>query len=349
MPSGAEQAALEGYFRRYASFPEGSAGQLLTANWTSHYCSQAELQSLLPQWRDAIGNSARPDRATAEAFIRAFLQAARQLRKTNNGPGPDIICGETITEQNTIFDYVNEHQAGGDQWLIHLSTEGKCLMNGEQQWLLGPGQLIILPPAYECGYQRAPGCPRWVHLWLRFSLCPEWLHWSTALRSPQQLQILTLQDQQQASVKHAFSDLFWLAETPGEMQEQQMRNRIEYLLLLANSSQASEKPLDKRIHHAMEFISCRLQEDWPVEALAQHCKLSSARLAALFKQQLGVSPMQWRDQLRMRKARQLLTTTNLAINQIDEQLGYADPLHFSRRFRQLIGLSPRQFRQRRKA
>ena len=65
-------------------------------------------------------------------------------------------------------------------------------LDRDQQLLIGIGQLLLLPPGYDCDYQRAPGCERWVHRWLRFTPPPDWLVWSPALRRSERLSLLPL-------------------------------------------------------------------------------------------------------------------------------------------------------------
>ena len=49
---------------------------------------------------------------------------------------------------------------------------------------------------------------------------------------------------------------------------------------------------------------------------------------------------------RMERARQLLANTRLSISEIGTQSGYRDPYHFSKRFKDMVGISPRKFRER---
>ena len=339
-----ERSALERYFRRFAYFPSGQVG---SGEWIDCYRNSVEASQLLLQWQSSFGAQAQltGNEAAAEHFIRSFLQGASQARRTASG-GRDIFCGETLTEQNNVLDYATQHAAASDQWVLHLTTEGQCLLSGEQQQLIGTSQLVLLPPGYHCEYQRAPGCPRWVHRWVRFTPRPDWLTWSQSLRQPDQLQVLSLDAQQLRSVQQAFADLLPLASRPGDTSARMQYNRIEYLLLLGAESRGEQQTLDPRVQQAMAYIEQNFTRAWALETLAQLCHLSSARFAALFKQQLAVSPMQWRDQLRIREARRLLLCGNEAIAKVSEAVGYDDQLHFSRRFKQMVGLSPRQYRQR---
>jgi AraC-like DNA-binding protein len=54
--------------------------------------------------------------------------------------------------------------------------------------------------------------------------------------------------------------------------------------------------------------------------------------------------MQYRDRRRMELAKRLLLTGNLRIKEIAHEVGFVNPYHFSRRFRELTGQSPRDYR-----
>lgn len=345
-PCADERELLENYFLRFTRVPGGITGSAQFERWIVQYRHSRLMAELLREW--AVVFEAAPDQCLAEAqagvFVRAFLQGVGQMRRLSKGQ--DVICGETVTEQNALFDYVSQHQARADQWVLHLTTEGECLISAEQQRLVAPGQLVLLPPGFSCGYQRAPSCLRWVHRWVRFTIQPDWLSWSAALRTPDQLKVLSLNESQLRAVSSAFEDLLSLSSDNCDRTNQMQLNRIEYLLLLSDDTDDQQPPvLDSRVQLAVAFILEHFTEDYPIETLARECHLSTARFSTLFKQQLGVPPMLWRDQLRIREARQLLLSSADSIANVSTAVGYTDQLHFSRRFKQLVGVSPRQYRQ----
>jgi|GEM_PF-3091860 len=343
-----EQRLLESYFQRFARVPSGITGAVQSEQWVGQYRRSGLMERLFNEWAGVFEASelALLDEPKAEEFVRAFLRDADQIRRSSKGQAGGIFCGETITEQNNLLDYVSQHQAGGDQWVLHLTTEGQCLISGEQQRLIAPGQLLLLPPGYHCDYQRAPSCSRWVHRWVRFSITPDWLSWCAALRTPDQLRVLSLDEHQLRATNSAFEDLLTLSSRNTDRANRMQLNRIEYLLLLSDDNNDDQRQvLDSRVQLAMTFTLEHFAEDYPIETLARECHLSTARFSALFKQQLGVSPMLWRDQLRIREARHQLLNGADSIASISMAVGYSDQLHFSRRFKQLVGLSPRHYRQ----
>jgi AraC-like DNA-binding protein len=63
-----------------------------------------------------------------------------------------------------------------------------------------------------------------------------------------------------------------------------------------------------------------------------------------FRDLVGMAPKQWVKEQRMRLARQQLLSTSLPVKAIAAEVGYRDPLYFSRDFRGHFGISPLQFR-----
>jgi AraC family transcriptional regulator of arabinose operon len=99
----------------------------------------------------------------------------------------------------------------------------------------------------------------------------------------------------------------------------------------------------------MNYINSNLEKSLTVEDIAQHVQLSKTRLSSMFKARTGSTLISWREERRIAKASRLLTRTTLQIQEISKQIGYEDPLYFSRTFSRLVGCSPRIYRQSRQA
>ena len=79
-------------------------------------------------------------------------------------------------------------------------------------------------------------------------------------------------------------------------------------------------------------------------ALAGMVNLSTSRFLALFKQLTGMSPGHYREQERFRRAAVLLNSSEMTMAEIAAKLRYSDAFHFSRKFKALSGVSPREYR-----
>ncbi len=82
-----------------------------------------------------------------------------------------------------------------------------------------------------------------------------------------------------------------------------------------------------------------------LDELAKAAGLSVPHFCLLFKQQTGYAPIDFLIRQRIRKACQLLDTTDATVAAIAEKVGFEDPYYFSRCFHRIMGSSPRTYRQ----
>lgn len=77
--------------------------------------------------------------------------------------------------------------------------------------------------------------------------------------------------------------------------------------------------------------------------LADKCNISEVHFRNLFTEQYGITPRQYIIDLRINKAKQLLTDGILKINAVSEKCGFSNPYHFSRLFKEKTGLTPTEY------
>jgi AraC family transcriptional activator of mtrCDE len=96
---------------------------------------------------------------------------------------------------------------------------------------------------------------------------------------------------------------------------------------------------DTRVGKALSLIHSQPEQHWTLDSLAQASHQSRTVLANRFKELVGVTPMRYLAEWRMRLATRLLrageTTANVA-----EQVGYASDAAFSKAFKQITGNTP---------
>lgn len=81
-----------------------------------------------------------------------------------------------------------------------------------------------------------------------------------------------------------------------------------------------------------------------LEQIADECHVNKAYLCRLFRRYDHQSPYQFLLRLKMNHAAERLKQTNFLVKQAAEEIGFADPFHFSRLFRAILGISPSAFR-----
>lgn len=102
----------------------------------------------------------------------------------------------------------------------------------------------------------------------------------------------------------------------------------------------SKSRINQSIHYMMDHLDQPLQ----VAKLAALENVSASHYFALFKSRTGRSPIDFFIRLRMRRACELLRETSLSIKEIAAELGYDDPFYFSRIFKSVNQVAPREYR-----
>lgn len=96
---------------------------------------------------------------------------------------------------------------------------------------------------------------------------------------------------------------------------------------------------------AKEILSRSLTTRQYIADVAEQCAMSRSHFSRAFKKTTGMSPQEWLLNLRIRRAKELLSEESLAISLISLECGFSDQSHFSRMFSKLVGITPKRFRQ----
>jgi transcriptional regulator GlxA family with amidase domain len=103
--------------------------------------------------------------------------------------------------------------------------------------------------------------------------------------------------------------------------------------------------MDVRVTAVIQFMNGSLGEPLSIQTLSKHVNLSPSRLRQLFNAEVGLSPMQYLRDLRMRQAQQLLANSFLTIKEVTFRCGFGDVSHFAQDFKKQVGLTPSEFRE----
>lgn len=101
---------------------------------------------------------------------------------------------------------------------------------------------------------------------------------------------------------------------------------------------------DFYIKEALTFVEQNFQNDISVEDISSFCGLNRSYFGKIFHETIGKSPQEFLLNYRMTKAAELLKLTRLSIKDIGNAVGYPNQLHFSRAFKNVYGVSPRNWR-----
>ncbi len=84
--------------------------------------------------------------------------------------------------------------------------------------------------------------------------------------------------------------------------------------------------------------------DFSLKKLSELVGYSSNHLSTLFKKKYGVTFQDYLIQVRIDKAKRLILTTSLKNYEIAEQVGFSDVNYFGTRFKKIVGISPKQYK-----
>lgn len=92
------------------------------------------------------------------------------------------------------------------------------------------------------------------------------------------------------------------------------------------------------------YIDLHFKESLTLDQLADKAHINKYYLSHIFKQEYGVSPINYMITRRIVESKYLLAETDLSLSQIAQVLGFSSPSYFSQAFRKTQGMSPIDYR-----
>lgn len=118
------------------------------------------------------------------------------------------------------------------------------------------------------------------------------------------------------------------------------KNRVQ-----ASQSSASQLPYTQAtFRKVFDRIRAEYARSWKIGEMAELMGCSEPKFYRTFRQATGSSPLAWLRHERVNHAKRQLAESTDQIHRIARQVGYEDPYYFSRDFRKLVGVTPRQYR-----
>lgn len=138
-----------------------------------------------------------------------------------------------------------------------------------------------------------------------------------------------------------------MAEDPAIGSQLQANLELQKLIneLHEENLQQHNRERYPQLPQLLNEIKSHINTWWSVEEMAEFCNLSTAQFRRVFVEHTGLTPKNYADRIKTHHAIQLLTTSDSPIELVANRLGYADPFHFSKRFKQITGVSPTFYRE----
>jgi transcriptional regulator GlxA family with amidase domain len=106
-----------------------------------------------------------------------------------------------------------------------------------------------------------------------------------------------------------------------------------------------ESPVDgMSMRSLLQWIERNLDKSLSLPVIAHRVAMSTRTLSRRFRQQVGTTPARWITNARIRRAQQLLETTELSVEQVAGETGFRSATVLRQHFNRVVGTSPTAYR-----
>lgn len=262
--------------------------------------------------------------------------------KKNNTDLIITVCGEEDCAPGHFFG-----PAIRDYYLMHFILDGKGFFEaGGKKYHLVKGQGFLICP-YDVTYYEACQENPWHYSWVGFYglKAKSYLKKAGLTRENP---IFNCQDVD--SIKDCFKRMLD-TRALSKSREITILGLLHLFLAYLIESNDSRSPVEKSskdsyVKEAVNYIAMNYSRNIDIQEIADHIKLNRSYLYSLFMDVLNTSPRNFLINFRINKACELMKEGSPAIGDISRSVGYEDPLQFSKIFRKIMGISPREHRNR---
>lgn len=228
---------------------------------------------------------------------------------------------------------------------IHYICKGEGILScAGRQYNLKEGSLMLLGPHREHCYQTKPGSSMEL-------IYVEFAGSNSGALIPYLCDVLSpvLRDDGEKSLFYRMQMLYDYTDTIPFPQKDASVCLYELLLELASKAEIRQKdisflPAYSAISGVVDYIHTHLNQPLGIGELASAAGYSEGHFSRCFKQITGYLPHKFIRLARIEKARELLSISELSVEEISEKCGFSSPSHFIKQFKEQEGATPKQFR-----
>ncbi|OGJ89567.1 MAG: hypothetical protein A2487_14510 [Candidatus Raymondbacteria bacterium RifOxyC12_full_50_8] len=239
------------------------------------------------------------------------------------------------------------NRAVHDDWLFLYCVQGKATVAADgREYSVSKGDLVFLPNGLPHSYRASEKEP-WTIYWVHFTgkkAANYVAHLSRLAHGPvlpiglrQKLvaDFIELVDIAAKNTDNNLHKFIYAANL--------LKQMICYLSLIKpRADSTSDTPFNLEQVHAL--MQQEIEGSINLDTLAAGCGMSKFYFAKRYKQVTGTSPIAHFINIKMARACRLIDIGDKSITETAYALGYLDTYYFSRIFKKVIGISPRQYR-----
>lgn len=228
---------------------------------------------------------------------------------------------------------------------ILFKGKGFFVVDGRRYSLSAPCAFVAYPGEF---IENGPTSPTdaWHHLYFDYE--PKFIGRLEAMGlANKNNRVLPLGD-----LSHVWSLTEELCALSGRFPLESVVDRIdrlcEQIILESQLPWENETNEQRHIMRIQEKMQRAPHQPFDLAETARLCGMSTATFRRYWLKAVGLTPRRYHEQLRLQEACHKLVESALSIREISEKVGFRDEFYFSRRFRALIGVSPREYRKQHK-
>ncbi|MGM9630625.1 AraC family transcriptional regulator [Butyricicoccus sp.] len=250
-------------------------------------------------------------------------------------------CGHSVCHSGHSFG-----PAVRPNYILHYVLTGKGQFHiGNRTYSMQKEEGFLIEPNIMTTY-RADDADPWEYLWIGFA-------GADAKKLLEQIGLSQHTPTFSASCGTQLLEIvnhMLESEASGIEQELYLQAQLyQFFALLSHDLSTRQRGFQQEqrnyyVRAAVEFIQSHYADNIKVTDIAAYVGISRSYLATLFQTIIGMSPNEYLTNFRLTRGMEQLTITNLPVSTIASRCGYRDPLVFSKAFKQMVGLTPTQYR-----
>ncbi|GGG01776.1 helix-turn-helix transcriptional regulator [Paenibacillus abyssi] len=260
---------------------------------------------------------------------------------------PDIIQNPKFLAAYELIggaSWKNPLSDGNDTYIFFVQNgRGECLYNDMIISITG-GEIIILPTGARFEIKSSTQSPISGTLisfaGLSISGLPDGF-----LAAPNKHPVIQL-DRDFSSANRFFSDIYneFQFKTYGSEEMIQSLLNALIVLILRKLYDIFPDTSSSITTDVKKYIEENYDQDLTLSDLASVVFVSPYHLAHVYKEEMGISPIQYLIRFRIEEAKRLLKHSNLTIREIASKIGYPNGIYFNLIFKKMTGMPPGKFR-----
>lgn len=241
------------------------------------------------------------------------------------------------------YNHFRERKEGVEEYIYIYCTQGKGIVNIEgAKYDIRENEAFCIP-RYKSHYYYADPCDPWSILWVHFKGEDAGCY---PLEDCKTVHLSS--DNATGRMMFLFELLFRVTEGNYTLGNFIYISQVLQLILAETyhrEKRNGTNQQNKYVTTVVRYMYKHLHENLTLEQISEEFDLSKSYLYSIFRKNTGHAPLDFFISLKMKEACKLLRLTDIYIYEVAGRLGYKDQYYFSRVFKKVIGVSPREYKQ----